>query len=261
MTNEPESESASWRKLLIEGHEPMRMSHLMFRFVPTGPRCKMCHSPFEGVGGKFFGMLGFRRSRKNPTLCSKCCDALPPGGAKVDVAVLFADVRGSTSLGEELSPDAFAARLNQFYRVATETLIAHDAIIDKLIGDAVMALFLPGIAGPQYRKRAPHAALALIKALGYRPGSEPLIPAGAAVHAGEAYVGNVGHEGIVDFTALGDVVNTAARLAALAPSGEVILSEALHDDIAAEYPRAERRLLDIRGKQEQVAAYVIRGES
>lgn len=261
MTTEPGSESSYWRKLLTEGHGQLRMSHRLFRLMPTGPRCKMCHNPFGGLGGKVFALFGFRRSRKNPNLCSFCCDSLPPGGANVDVAVLFADVRGSTSLGEELQPDVFAARLNQFYRVATETLVAHDAIIDKLIGDAVMALFLPGVAGPDYRRRAARAALALIEALGYRPGSQPLIPAGAAVYAGQAYVGNVGHEGIVDFTALGDTVNTAARLAGLAPSGEVLLSENLYDTVSADFPSAERRMLDVRGKQDQIPALAIQAKT
>lgn len=77
-----------------------------------------------------------------------CCDRLPLGGAELDIAVLFADLRGSTAMGEHLAPSAYAALLNQFYNSATEVLVSHDAIIDKLIGDEVMALFIPGICGP-----------------------------------------------------------------------------------------------------------------
>ena len=73
--------------------------------------------------------------------------------------MVFADVRFSTALGERSTATEFAGRLNQFYSTATEVLIAHDAIIDKLIGDEVMALFLPGLAGPDYRRRAVLAAL------------------------------------------------------------------------------------------------------
>ena len=82
---------------------------------------------------------------------------LPPGGAELDIAILFADVRGSTQLGERLGPAEYASLLNRFYKAATETLIRHDAIIDKLIGDAVMALFIPGFCGPNYTRRAAEA--------------------------------------------------------------------------------------------------------
>jgi adenylate cyclase len=72
---------------------------------------------------------------------------LPPGGAELDSAVLFADVRGSTTLGERLEPAEYASLLNRFY-AATESLIRYDTIIDKLIGDEVMALFIPRFCGP-----------------------------------------------------------------------------------------------------------------
>jgi adenylate cyclase len=111
-----------------------------------------------------------------------------------------------------LAPGEFAALLNDFYRTATSVIVAHDGLVDKMIGDEVMALFVPGLSGKDYRKKAVHAAQALMHALGYDTGCEPSLPVGAAVHAGIAYVGNVGVGGITDFTALGDTVNTAARL-------------------------------------------------
>jgi adenylate cyclase len=76
------------------------------------------------------------------------------GGAEVDIAVLFADVRGSTALGEETCAGEFAALLNRFYVIATETLVRYDAVVDKLIGDAVMAFFVQGITGRHYRRQA-----------------------------------------------------------------------------------------------------------
>jgi adenylate cyclase len=85
-------------------------------------------------------MAGFKPSRKNPSLCSHCCETFSSvGGVEVDIAVLFADVRGSTGLGERSTPTEFAGLLNRFYRVATDVLVRHDAVIDKLIGDEVMA--------------------------------------------------------------------------------------------------------------------------
>src|SRR4051812_40439770 len=143
-----------WRKVLLEGHAPLVRARRVFKYLPSSPRCKMCNNPFSGIGGRVLGIAGFKPSRKNPNLCSRCCDSLPAGGAEVDAAVLFADVRGSTGMGERTTPGDFAAQLNRFYAVATDTLLRHDAVIDKLIGDEVMAFFIPGVSGPDYRKRA-----------------------------------------------------------------------------------------------------------
>jgi adenylate cyclase len=237
-----------WYKLLTEGHRPLRIAHWVFRYMPSAPRCKVCHNPFGGIGGKLVAVAGFSRSRKNPNLCSRCCDSLPPGGAELDIAVLFADVRGSTSLGERLEPANYAALLNWFYDVATGVLVRYDAIIDKLIGDEVMALFIPGICGPNYHRRAADAAFALLRAVGY--GSrEPRLPIGAAVNSGLAYVGNVGGPGVHDFTALGDTVNTAARLASNAAAGEVMLSEAVYESARGRLPHLPQRRLELRGKE------------
>jgi adenylate cyclase len=244
---------AQWRQILIEGHRPLRMAHLLFRHLPSPPRCHVCHNPFGGIGGRLVGVLGFTRSRKNPNLCARCCDSMPPGGIEIDIAVLFADVRGSTAMAEQIGPSAFAARMNRFYETATEVLIRHDAIIDKLVGDEVMALFIPGICGGQYRRRAAEAALALLQAV---RDQTTQVPIGAAVNSGLAYVGNVGSRDVVDFTALGDTVNTAARLASSAAAGELLLNEPVHAAIAASYPGLDTRTLALRGKEAAVTVYV-----
>src|SRR6476646_5542388 len=79
----------------------------------SAPRCKVCNNPFGGPAGRLLAVAGFSPSRKNPNLCSRCCDSLPAGGAEVDVAVLFADVRGSTALGQSGGAADFAALLNR----------------------------------------------------------------------------------------------------------------------------------------------------
>jgi len=246
--NNPSNEEA-WRKVLVDGYQPLLTCQRLFRHLPSPPRCKLCHNPFGGIGGKLVGLMGFTPSRKNPNLCARCCDNLPPGGLELDIAVLFADVRSSTALGEQLAPTAFAALLNRFYNTATEALIRYDAIIDKLIGDEVMALFVPGICGPEYRRRAAEAAIALLKAMGYGRDAEPWLPLGCAVNSGVAYVGNVGGEGTIDFTALGDMVNTASRMQSNAMAGEALLSEPVYAAVAEQFPNAESRTLNLRGKE------------
>jgi adenylate cyclase len=253
---DPNTGDESWQKLLMEGHKPLRFFHLLFRYLPSPPRCKVCHNPFGGVGGKLVGLFGFTPSRKNPNLCVTCCERLPPGGAEVDIAVLFADVRGSTALGEKLSPSEYAALLNRFYGAATEVLIRYDAIIDKLIGDEVMALFIPGICGPDYHRKAAEAASALLRAVGYGRSGEPWLALGGSVNSGMTYVGNVGTE-VVDFTALGDTVNTASRLASSAAPGEVLINETVYAKINNRFPNLEKRVLTLRGKEAPMEARVL----
>lgn len=248
-----EHTSEEWRSLLIDGHGSLVRARHLFRYLPSAPRCKVCNNPFGGIGGRVLRIAGFTSSRKNPNLCNRCCDALPVGGAEVDIAVLFADVRGSTALGEHTPAAEFAALLNRFYLTATQTLIRHDAVIDKLIGDEVMAFFVRGMAGPHYRRQAVHAGVELLRAVGYGTQEGPWVELGVAVNAGTAYVGNVGGA-VVDFTALGDPVNVAARMQRTAAGGEVLVASAIEDELFA---RAPRRALQLRGREQPIDAYVL----
>jgi adenylate cyclase len=243
-----------WHQVLVDGYEPLRRAHRMFRHLPGMPRCKMCHNPFGGLGGRVVGLMGFKPSRKNPNLCARCCDSLPRGGIELDTAVLFADVRGSTALSRQIDARAFAALMNHFYRTTTNVLIRHDAIIDKLIGDEVMAFFVPGIAGAGYRRQAATAAIELLEAMS----GEPALPVGAAVNAGVAYVGNVGADRVMDFTALGDPVNLAARLQAQAAAGEVVMAADLYVAVSDRFPDAEARTLTVRGHETPIGVRVVR---
>ena len=248
-----EFSSEQWARLLTDGHAPLVKMRHVFRYLPSAPRCKGCNNPFGGLGGHVLAVAGFRPSRKNPDLCSRCCDALPPGGAEVDIAVLFADVRGSTALGERAVAADFAALLNRFYIAATRTLLRHDAVIDKLIGDEVMAFFVQGISGPQYRRRAVQAGMELLHAVGYGTAEGPWLKLGAAVNAGVAYVGNVG-EAVVDFTALGDTVNVAARMQQGAAGGELLVAGGVADELVAHAPL---RTLILRGHEQPMEAFVL----
>jgi adenylate cyclase len=247
--------SEEWRVILTEGHGKLVRARHLFRLLPSNPRCKMCSNPFGGVGGRVVGLAGWKPSRKNPNLCTRCCDALPAGGADVDIAVLFADVRGSTSMGEHTGPAAFAGALNRFYAAATDALLRHDAIVDKLIGDEVMAIFVPGVSGPRYRGRAVDAGLDLLRAVGYGTPDGPWAELGVAVGAGVAYVGNVG-TAVMDFTALGDPVNVTARLQGHAAAGELLVADGVDDEGVTGRVR-EHRTLTLRGRDAAVGASVL----
>ena len=181
---------------------------------------------------------------------------LPPGGAEIDVAILFADVRGSTGLGERMGPTAFAALLNRFYKVASRVLISHNVIIDKMIGDEVMAFFPPAVSS-QYRLEAVQAAEELSRAVRDGGDGQGWLPLGIGVHAGVAFAGKVGSEGVYDFTVLGDTVNTAARLQGEAKAGEVLLSDAIYESVAYAYPGLEQKTLTLRGRDEPIAVRLL----
>jgi adenylate cyclase len=239
-----------WQRLLVDGYEPLKKGQRIFRLLPSEPRCKLCRNPFGGVGGKLFAAIGRKPSRKNPNLCQYCFDHLPPGGIEIDIGVLFADVRNSTAMGERSTATEFAAQLNRFYALATRVLVHHDAVIDKLIGDEVMGLFLAGLAGPDYRSKAARAAIELAAATSD-------LPVGVAANAGVAFVGNVGSGTVLDFTALGDAVNVAARLQSFASPGQVVLSSELYDLIAPAHPGARTEVLPVKGRAEPVRVAVL----
>jgi adenylate cyclase len=175
---------------------------------------------------------------------------LSAGGIEIDIGVVFADVRASTAPGEQSDATSFAERLNAFYRTATKVLIHNDGIVDKLIGDEVMGLFIQGIAGSDYRRKAAISALEL-------DSQAAELPLGVAANAGVAFVGNVGSGSVLDFTALGDAVNVGARIQAHASPGEVVLAASLYPLIEVEYPGGRPDRFAVRGRDQPVDVVVL----
>src|SRR6185437_14273167 len=144
------------------------------------------------------------------------------GGTEIDVAMLYADVRGSTELAARLGPTAFAVMMQRFFRVATKVFIASDAIVDKMVGDEMIALFVPGLTGNDFRERAAMAGLELLRATGHADPGGPWLSIGVGVHSGQTFMGSIGVEGgNYQFAALGDAMNYSARLVGAAKTGEL----------------------------------------
>jgi len=245
----------AWQEVLTKGHPSLTRTRKLMCLLPGPPRCKICNNPFGGVGGHICRLVGFRPSKKNPRICALCCEDMPLGGAEIETAILFADIRDSTGLADTLGPSRFADTLNQFYATATDVLIRHDATVDKLIGDEVMAFFIPGFAGPAFKRSAVQAGQALLLKLGCGGEREPWLPVGIGIDAGVAFVGNVGGEDFVDFTVLGDPVNTAARIQATAKSGELLVSESAFAAVADQYPDCKPHRLVVKGKEAPINVY------
>jgi adenylate cyclase len=234
-----------WVDYLTHGHQLEGMARWLFPKLPSAPRCKICKVPFNGFG-KVFSRFGWAPSRKNPKMCGFCSDRLPIGGADVQVAILVVDVRGYTTLSETMNPTELVAKLNSFFNTSTDILMHHDALIDKYLGDAVQALFLPGVAGDDYLQCA------------FEAGSDILtkfkdLPIGVTIHSGICYVGNVGSDHIVDLTAMGDVVNTTHRLQSSASEGTMVVSSSVYHHLNLE--GWEKLDLDLKGKAESFSAF------
>lgn len=248
-----------WRQMLTGDYPRLHSMRRMWGALPTGPRCKLCNAPFRGPGGLLMRGLGYGPSKLNRRLCKWCLRAVGkhPGGAEVEVSVLFADVRGSTGLAERMSPGEFSKLLARFYGAAAEVIDEQDGIVDKFVGDAAVALFIPGFAGPGHAAAAIAAARELLEHTG-NDGPTPWIPVGVGVHTGTSFVGSVGEGDARDFTALGDTVNAASRLSGLAGAGEILISAESAAAAGLDTSGLERRSLELRGRGESLDAWVSR---
>jgi adenylate cyclase len=267
--SDPETEWAYilWHSYLTGDLSQLNMKvkavRQIFKHLPSEPRCRVCNAPFQGIGGAFVGVLGFGagRSSFNPSLCGRCEKIVKKHqvGAKIQLTTLFADVRGSTTLAEEIGVSAFQSLINRFFQVCAKVLAKSDALVVRLIGDAVIGLYVPGIAGPEHARTAVEAASALLKATGHADPDGPWIQVGIGVHTGRAYVGAVGSSDIVsDITVLGDVANTTARFSSQAQPGEVLVSKETYQAAKLEAEDSELRVLQLKGRSEPIEAYVIR---
>jgi len=249
---------------IMTGESPgLDRTRKFFLRVPSEPRCKLCWAPFGGLGGRVFSRAGYGRSDGNSALCKKCEIVLGKRGltgVEIPVTLLFSDIRGSTAMGENMRPAEFHTFLDHFYRLATDAIVTHKGLVDKVVGDEVIGLFFGGISGPNHGEAAVEAALDLAARVSRaNVTSSGAIPVGTAVHTGEAFVGGTGPVGkINDFTALGDVVNTTARLASAAGAGEVIVSVAVADAAGTVTDGLERRTVAIRGRTHPIDVIVLR---
>ena len=250
----PSSENEEfWRHFLTRGSPKERRLRRFFNFLPTEPRCSMCAAPFGGAGAPLMRLIDRGMSDQSPKMCNHCFTFLAQhhGGAEIECSFLFADVRGSTTLAEKMPSAEFRALLDRYYTTASKIVFAYDGGVDKFVGDELVAMFFPLLSGEQHTARAVDAALALLGAVGHSDPHGPWLPIGAGVHTGPAWVGAVGEGPTTALTALGDTVNTTARLAAAAGPGEILVS-ADAATAAGLDPTLERRSLSLKGRESPI---------
>ena len=173
--------SDDWRRRLDGSDQGSRPRRRFWRSLPSPPRCKLCLRPFSGPGGAAMRMIGLGPWEKNPRYCRGCYQDIEAnhGGAEVELSMLFADIRGSTGIAEGMAPLEYSNLLNRFYERAATVLIDREAVVDKFVGDEVVGLFIPGMAGLDHAATAIDAARALLVATGHDSPDGPWIPLGA----------------------------------------------------------------------------------
>jgi adenylate cyclase len=187
-------------------------------------------------------------------------DAIQLGGERRTVAVLFADIRNFTPLSATMDPDETALLLTEFFTEMVECVFRHGGTLDKFIGDAVMAQWGAPITEPDDPDRALDSAVDMMRSLErlntrWRAQGRPQLSIGVGLNYGEAFAGNIGSQRRLEFTVIGDTVNTANRLCAWAEGGEILVPQAMRDAFTRPHPLVERPPLTLRGKAEPVVVY------
>jgi adenylate cyclase len=229
---------------IVHDHEPVWASE-----------CVICATALEGLASLPFKLIGVSRSTRNPNLCNRC-NTHAEEGRVAEITVIFADLSSFTELTHELGPERTHEVVDAFLQMATYCLVRRDAFIDKYVGDAVMAFFNVPIRREDHSARAVAAAqeiLTGIPALNERFGLE--LEAVVAIAAGYARVGRLGSSDGKDYTAIGDVVNLAARLEGVAAQGEIVVDETVYLAVRDQFPESPSESVSLKGFKEPVRAY------
>jgi adenylate cyclase len=240
---------AFWHDYLTRGRSNERRVRNILRLIPSEPRCALCAAPFAGPGRPLMRLVGKTPANQNPRLCRSCFTFVTThhGGAEIDCTMLFADIRGSTTIAESMSSTEYRHLLDRFYTVACSVVFDHEGTVDKFVGDELVANFFPLLSGDRHPRLGIEAAQDLLRATGHADPGGPWVPIGAGVHTARTWFGTVGHGSHVELTAIGDAVNVTARLASRAAAGEILVTTEAAAAAGLD-PTLERHNLELKGK-------------
>lgn len=218
-------------------------------------QCPICGTLLSGALARVYRVAGIKRSPRNPNICSRC-DTHVEEGRLVEMTVVFADLSSFTELTHELGAQRTHEVVDAFLRAASGIITRHGGFIDKYIGDAVMALFNVPIRHDDHARRAVAAALELQSSMASLSERFHMdLKAAVGIASGWARVGRLGSEESKDITAIGDVVNVAARLEAKTNPGEVLISHDVYEKVAADFPGVAEERLALKGFRDPVGAH------
>lgn len=260
ITNRHKTEEEFWKSIItgVNPGVPLYPMRNLFSKLSGDTRCKLCNIPFDGRSSWFFTRIWSKQSNMSPHFCQRCEDLAKrhEGGADVEMTFLFVDVRGSTALGESMTPKEFRTLLNRFYHTATDRITENGGWLDKFVGDEAIGVFLPGFAGANHPDVGLNAAINILRDTNNTGTEAPWIPIGIGINTGVAHMGVIGNGTANDITPLGDEVNVTARLCSKANVGEIYISENTMNSLS------EQRRIELRNeltiKQESIA---VKGKS
>ena len=188
------------------------------------------------------------------------------GGELVPVTVLFSDIRSFTSISERMEPRALLDFLNEYFSGMVESVMQHHGVVDKFIGDAIMAVFGAPVPHPDDPLHAIKAALEMRARLqkinvAFKSRVLPELRTGIGIHSGQVVAGNMGHEQRMEYTVIGDAVNLASRLESMTKElhADVILSEDLYKQVAASVEVEPLHMIKVKGREQEVMVYKLLG--
>ncbi|WP_242919772.1 adenylate/guanylate cyclase domain-containing protein [Pontibacter liquoris] len=213
----------------------------------------------------FFRPFGIKKSQMHPNLCT-ICESMFTKVKKykqisISTTILFADIRGYTDMSQQVEASEMNELLGCFYDRCSTAVWENEGIVNKFIGDSVLAIFNFPLVRKEHIKNAVNAAVQLQKSCeNFKTenglGNEHALGVGIGIHTGECFMGEVGTS-YKDFTAIGPVVNLAARLQGAAGSGEILVTEDVFNQLANQFPDVQRRVLTLKGINSPVTAYVL----
>ncbi|MFN9576451.1 MAG: adenylate/guanylate cyclase domain-containing protein [Gemmatimonadota bacterium] len=176
--------------------------------------------------------------------------------------MLGSDIRGCTALSETMNPDDMARLLSEYFTEMVDCVFRHGGTLDKFIGDAVMAQWGAPLGEPDDADRAMRAALDMMRSLAalnrrWRDQGRPELAIGIGLNCGEAFAGNIGSERRLEFTVIGDVVNTASRLCGAAEGGEILMSEPFQRAMRDAVPVNQHDPMELKGKSQPVPVWSV----
>jgi adenylate cyclase len=231
--------------------------------------CKGCWQhmrmpiPIRGPLSIPLRLLGIKRSQMNPNLCTICETNFTKVKKKKQVVIpatiLFADLRGYTSLSEKTERSEVLDLLQNFYDECASAIWERDGIVNKFIGDAVLAIFNFPIMQEDHVRQAVLAGMEIQKKWRQATSERKDLSTGIGVgiHTGNASIGEVG-TAYKDFTIIGPVVNLASRIQSAAGLGEVVVTEAVYHEVEDLFPQVEQRTYQLKGIEEPVNGYLLR---
>jgi len=250
-----------WKTVFGVGHPDLLKQQWLHKKLPQKPRCRMCLVPFKGIGGWFMRKKGKAPNSRNPNYCNACDKFLEafPGGAEVDMSILYVDIRHSTEYTQNNKTADVSQRINKFLSEATNIITENDGFVMAFYGDCVVAAWPPGFSGSDHAQKALKTAQQLINDKDMVDSQGELIPVGVGIHTGPVYIGTVTalQGSFRDVSIFGNTINLAARLASHANARQALSTKENLIAAGKDTKSFKYETTELKGFAEPVDAYNI----